>query len=68
MNRTEENERIRELTETIAKIARPLEVLRALDDDWRHPRLRKWWHKLVSKDLREDIIRATDLARKTLGS
>jgi hypothetical protein len=68
MNRTEENERIRELTETVAKIALPLEVLRALDDDWKHPRLRKWWRRLVTPELRGKIIEATDLARNTLGS
>lgn len=53
------------LRQALVECAIPLEVMDALNSDWKHPRLMHWWRKLVSRDLREQIHQGVVACRET---
>lgn len=53
------------LRQALAECAIPLEVMDALNSDWKHWRLMHWWRKLVSPDLRNQIHRGVIACRET---
>lgn len=51
--------RVEVLERTLVKAAIPLEVLHGLEvRSWYTPRLRKWWRRLVTPKLRNEIMEA----------
>lgn len=54
------------LRQALVEAAIPLEVMYALGNRWHHPRLSKWWGRLVSDDLRGQIKQAVTAIRETL--
>lgn len=54
------------LRQALGEAAIPLEVMHALGHDWRHPKCRWWWRRLVSDDLRRQIRQGVEALRSVL--